>query len=380
MKKTKVCYIITKLELGGAQQVVLSLLRALDRTRFEPMLITGTGGLLDSEAQAINDCKVYFLPALLRQINPFAEVAAFFRMCSILRREKPDVVHTHSSKAGILGRCAAFVCGVPVIVHTIHGFGFHDYQSPFIKQVFIWLERITAACTDCLIAVSRKNVDKGLQHAIGVEQQYTVIRPGVDLNEVVSSAAKQQNIRAELSLPSDVPVITTIGPFKPQKNLIDFVKLAAMVNAKTRAQFLIVGDGILRPEIEECIHQLQCESKTTLLGWRNDVPAVLAGTTIFVMTSLWEGLPRSIVEAMCLGLPVVANAVDGVQEIVRHNVTGYLVTPHSLTEMADHIIYLINNPEQAKTMGAAGKNMISTEYDTPTMVKQHEALYESLLS
>lgn len=380
-KRIKVCHIITKLELGGAQQNTLYTVSHLDKERFEPVLITGRGGILDDEARSLPGVKVIFTSKLVRRVCPCTDSAGLFRLAWHLFRERPDIIHTHSSKAGILGRIAGRLTGVPVIVHTFHGFGFHDRQNFIVRWIYILVERICAAFSDKLIVVAKDNIEKALSRGIGKPGQYAVIRSGVETSRIKSLTLDKDAKRKELGIAPGETVITTIGPFKPQKNLADFVSTAAKVAEKNpKCRFLMVGDGDLRPELELQIRSLEMHNKITLLGWRRDIPEILAVTDIFVMTSLWEGLPRSILEAMCSGKPVVANSVDGVKEIVQDRKTGYLAKPFDTSGMAKLIAGLTDNAKMRNEMGAAGKAYINAEFDIDHMVRQQEDLYTTLIS
>jgi len=376
MSKLKIAHIITQLELGGAQQNTMFTVSHLDRERFEPILITGTGGILDDDARKLKDVNVIFTDGLVRAIMPVLDIAALFRIYAALRRLKPDIVHTHSSKAGILGRWAAWLAGVPVIIHTFHGFGFHDFQNPLIKWAYVFAERLTGFITNKFIVVAEGNIDKAVSHGIGKKENYTVIHSGIDTQYYKTPFNDKASKRSELGLKDNAQVITTIGPFKPQKNLTDFFKAASIIAKQNpRATFLVIGDGNLRPQFEHQIKELGISDKVKLLGWRRDTKEILAITDAFVMTSLWEGLPRSILEAMCVGIPVVANDVDGVAEVVKEGITGYLTPPRQPDQTAARILELLSNPSLAKSMSAAAKESITKDFDINQMVTQQEELY-----
>src|SRR3989339_352800 len=178
MPKLKVAHIITLLELGGAQENTLYTCEHLDSNKFDVLLICGKGGILDEKTKNIN---TYFVKALIREINPISDLTAFINIYKILKKEKPDIIHTHSSKAGIIGRWAAYFAKVPKKIHTFHGFGFHDFQNFLVKNIYILTERITANITDHFIAVSYENIAKGLKNKIGSEEKYSMIRSGIKL-------------------------------------------------------------------------------------------------------------------------------------------------------------------------------------------------------
>ncbi|MDR1952834.1 MAG: glycosyltransferase family 4 protein [Elusimicrobiota bacterium] len=369
----KVCYIITKLELGGAQKLALYVLENIDKKSFDTFLITGKGGILDDEAAL--KTKLFSLSDFVREISPLKDIKTLIEIYSILKKEKPDIVHTHSSKAGILGRIAAKLAGVKMIVHTIHGYGFNETQNRFVKYLFIFIERFCSLFSDKLICVAKEDIKKGLRYKIAKKNLFTVIRAGIDV-KYYKNFKPSIDFRNLLADGKNDSIVATIGPFKPQKNLKDFIKAAAIVLDEIKnVRFIIVGDGEQRKEIEGLIKDLKIEKNISLLGWRKDIAGILYACDIFVMTSLWEGLPCAIVEAMCAQRPVVANAVDGVKEIVQDEKTGFLIEPYQYKKTAEKIIYLIKNENERIKMGAAGKESIGEEFDLNFVVKAHENLY-----
>ena len=370
MDKIKVCHIITKLELGGAQKVALYIVSHLDKEKFIPVFIAGKGGFLDHEAAELKGVRVYLTSSLIRQIRPCRDLLGFFGLLRILIKERPGIVHTHSSKAGILGRWAAFIAGVPVIMHTVHGFGFNDRQKGIMRTILIWIERLTAKITDRLIVVTNEDKEKGLKYGIGTLDKYELIRAGIDVKAYKELRIDKAHKKAELGISPEQKVIVTIGPFKPQKNLKDFVEVAKKVHERApETVFLIIGDGQQRKEIEFLIYAYGLSEKVKLLGWRHDIAELLAVSDIFVLTSLWEGLPRTILEAMCVKLPVVANAVDGVKEIVKDGVTGYLTEPFETDRMAEIVLKLLRDSRLCEEIGQKSFAAMTDEFDINYMVK-----------
>jgi glycosyltransferase involved in cell wall biosynthesis len=380
MNKIKVCHIITMLELGGAQRNTLFTVGNLDRDKFVPVLISGRGGLLDREAKGISGLKTYFIDELTRPVSPMKDLISIFKIYKVLRVEKPDIVHTHSSKAGITGRIAAFLARIPVVIHTYHGFGFNDFQNMFSKMIYILAEKFANPLTTRFIAVTNEDITKGIKYGLGGSRKYSLIRSGIDTSKYFTPKHDKGLIKKELGIPSLENIVTTIGPFKPQKNLRDFIKACAVtLQSFPETCFIIVGDGEERQLIEELIAQLKLSEKVKLLGWRQDIDRILAVSDIFVLSSLWEGLPRSVLEAMCSGVPVVANAVDGVKEIISEGVTGFLIEPRNIKMLSDKIVYLLKNPGVAKDMGNKARESISRQYDINYMLKQQEELYTELM-
>jgi glycosyltransferase involved in cell wall biosynthesis len=377
-RKIKVIHVITLLELGGAQQNTLHTVRTLDRSRFEPVLVCGRGAILDEEAAALG-VPLHFIPSLVRPVRPWKDALAVLALARLFRREKPDVVHTHSSKAGILGRFAAALAGVPVVVQTFHGFGFTSEQRPWTRGFYVALERLAAPFTTAFIAVSRANLDEALARGIGSRDRFHLIHSGVRLADYRSLIRSREPLPG-LPLSPEHVLVTTVGPFKPQKNLGDFLEAAAAVHRVfPGARFLVVGDGEGRGELEKKRRRLGLEDVVFLPGWRRDVPAILRRTDAFVLTSLWEGLPRALVEAMAAGLPSVVNAVDGCRDVVLEGRNGYLVPPRRPDLTAERIVALLRDRPRAELMGERARASIGDEFDIDGMVRAQEDLYEELL-
>lgn len=378
--KIKVVHIITKLELGGAQANTLYTLRHLNRDRYEPFLIAGEGGILDEEARSISGLKHFFIPHLVRKISPLQDILAFFNIYKILKSIRPQVVHTHSSKAGILGRWAAWMAGVSVILHTFHGYGFNDYQSWLKRSIFMLSEKITSRITSHFIAVSRENIDKGLRFSLFHKDQVRLIRSGIDVAVFQNTVIDTEKKKRDLGLPPLSKVAGMIACMKPQKAPLDFVEVARLVNRELPdVYFLYVGDGELRSHIEDAVNKYRLNERFKMTGWRRDIPEIMRILDVLVLTSRWEGLPRVLPEAMAAGIPVVATPVDGTPEAVADGVNGFLVPPGDIKAFKDRVIFLFKNIEKAQEMGAHGTKMVE-EFNITTMPKQQEELYETLLS
>lgn len=376
MKKIKVCTIITKLELGGAQKIALSLCKNINKEVFETFMICGCGGMLDKQAN--EECKVFFVKDLVRQISPIKDLKALISIYKILKKEKPDIVHTHSSKAGIIGRIAAKLAKIHFIIHAIHGFAFNDYQNILKKYLYIILEKFCAKLSNALVVECEQTKIKGLKYNIGTERKYINIKLGVDLDKFKNYSQGKQ-LRKELSIQDDEILVSTIGPFKPQKNLSDFIKMAHIVNKQNKKiKFVITGDGVLRKELEKLIKILKLEKTVFLIGWRTDIANILYSSDIFSMTSLWEGMPVVSINAMYCGIPMVVNAVDGQIDIVKDGITGFLIKPGNIQQMANKILLLALNENLRLSFSKESKKCIDNTYTTEYMIKQHEQLYLSI--
>ncbi len=375
----RVCHIITMLELGGAQQNTLYTVRHLDRSRFDPILVTGAEGPLVEEARS-SGVRTYFMKNLVRPVSPLRDPMALAGLIRLLRRERPSIVHTHSSKAGILGRIAAAVAGVPIRIHSIHGWGFHADQGAATRGLFVGLERLASGMTTAFVAVSRANVEQGTRLGILEARRAHLIRSGIRLEEFRPAWEGEPPSGLPWAAPS--PGGATVGMvacLKPQKAPLDFVRVAAeTLRSAPGARFVLVGDGELRGAVEGLIKETGIGESVTLLGWRRDIPDLLRGFDILLHTSRWEGLPRVFPEAMATGLPVVATRVDGAPEAIEEGVTGLLSEPGEIEAMARSVAALIRDPERRRAMGRAGRARVA-EWDIDAMVRSQEALYERLM-
>jgi len=401
-----IAHIITKLELGGAQKQLLSLITHLDKKRYNSSLITAQDGLLIKDALLIKDLRLKKSRFLQRSINPLKDFLALYEIYRFIKRNKVDIVHTHSSKAGILGRWAARLSrinpargrtsnGVKIVVHTVHGWSFNEYQNCLWRKIIIWLEKFTARITDKLIVVSYHDLQKGLDNHIGYRDKYKLIRYGIDYEEFTSLdkntrqdktnyltrfSKEEAGLREELGIDIYDLVVGMVSCFKPQKSPQDFIKLAFLVNKVIpRAKFLLVGDGVLRKEIERLISKFDLGQRVILTSWRQDIPRTLSAIDVFVLTSLWEGLPISVLEAMAASRPVVVTNTGGVAEIILEGRTGFLVSPGETKKMADKLNALLKDENLRRQIGQNAKGSLDPNFTLENMVRNTEDLYQVLI-
>ncbi len=369
--------VITRLELGGAQRVVLHTVRKLDREVFEVALAWGPGERLDPEAEAIEDLQLFPVSTLVRPIAPVSDLRAVHDLRRIMRSFRPDVVHTHSSKAGILGRFAARRERVPAVIHTVHGFGFTPLQPPPMRFAFLSVEKMLARWTDHFITVSESDRRRGIELGLFPAERSTVIRAGIDLG-AFREASGGSGVRERLGIPSAAPLVTQVGNFKPQKAPLDFVRVAAEVAIQCPdAWFVMVGDGPLRPAAEELAKSLAVADRMVFCGWWDDVPALLDATTVSVLTSIHEGLPCSVVEAVAAGVPVVATAVDGTVEVIRSGVNGFLAPVGNIGALSAAVSGVLGDSAMRERMAAEEQEELD-QFDRDVMVRQQEDLYRCL--
>jgi glycosyltransferase involved in cell wall biosynthesis len=380
--RIRVLHLITRLIVGGAQENTMLTAQLLDPARWEVAIVAGPqtgseGSLIETVRE--RGIPLTLEPSLVREVNPWQDLRAIGRLARLMRRERYTIVHTHSSKAGIVGRWAAKLAGVPVILHTVHGWGHHERQSPLVRAYYIWLEKLTLPITDKLIVVSPRNTEKGLADGIGTPDDYVVIRSGIELDRFGHPQVAWAETRQAWGLPLHAPVVGTVTRLSPQKGPLDFVRAAAQIaQANPEVYFLMVGDGPLRGEVEQLAAELGIRDRLVLTGLRRDVPELLAAMDIFALSSLWEGLPRVLPQAMATGLPVIATACDGSAEAVEEGVNGFLTPPGDPAALADKVLALIRNPDLAHGLGEAGRARVA-EFDVQTMVTKIADLYQDLL-
>ncbi|HKY70309.1 MAG TPA: glycosyltransferase [Nitrospira sp.] len=377
-----ICHIITKLELGGAQEVALYAVSHLDRARFRPVLLAGAGGLLTEEARRLPGVQTIIVPSLGRRIHAISDLLAFLHLVILLRRLKPAIVHTHSSKAGILGRWAAWCARVPLILHTVHGFGITPAQPRWMRRLFILLERITGWITTHWITVAEIDVRHGREWKL-FDGNVSVIRPGIDPAPFTRPLPLEvrDSLRRELGIGSGEYLIGTVACLKPQKAPDDVIAVAGLVSAAIpEARFVVIGDGILRPQIEALIKEQGLQDRVRLAGWRRDVPRAMGCFDLLLLTSRWEGLPRVMLEAAAARLPIVATRVGGVEEAVVLPDRVRLYEAGDITGLATGVETLLRASRAGDRRPSAGESPLPKEFHVEEMVKQYQSLYDRLLS
>ena len=369
MAKIKILYIITNLALGGAQKNALYMAEHLDSCKYEKHFISAPQGALFEDTGQYKQIKFYFLPYLKRQISPIHDFLAFLAIRRYIKKHKITIVHTHSSKAGIIGRWAAKAARVSMIFHTIHGWSFNDYLPGFLKGVYVFIEKLTAKITMCMIAVSKQDIKKGLAHKIGQPQQYKLIHYGIEINKFYKHSFQKKE-RKEL-------IVGMIACLKPQKNPLDFIKVAEIISRDNKkVKFKIIGDGVLKRKLEKEIMIRGLSEQVDLLGWRRDIPELINQIDIVVLTSLWEGLPIALLEAMATAKPIVAYDTDGICEAVQHGLSGFICPKNDINSLADNIKKLLNDLILLENMGGQGYQLIcDSDFNSGAMMQSIEGLY-----
>ncbi|MBT4594870.1 glycosyltransferase family 4 protein [bacterium] len=373
-----VAYIITKLELGGAQKVCLSLREGLQRDEISVSLISGREGPLVPDVEGQEG--IHLITSIKREIGFFSifrEVKAFLKVIKTLRKIRKEnkncVAHTHSTKAGVFGRWAAFFAGIKHRVHTVHGFGFHADQSKLIWLIVYLFELFTAPITSHFVCVSSADRKLGSKILPFFKRRSSVIRAAVDFHIF------QKSELHKFPQGKDPFIIGTVSCFKPQKNLLDLVEAFAIAKKQIPGRALelhVLGDGVMRPQIEAKIKSFGIEKEVKLLGWQSDVAKHLHGWHLMAMSSLWEGLPCAVVEARLSKIPVVAYDVGGIYEIIKDNKNGFLINPKDIKGLAVKLARVASDEITYKSMCRYGDDLDG--FSLEKMVAQHEELYRRL--
>jgi len=370
--------------LSGVQKVTLDEFTSLPRETYLLSLICKEAGPLSERADSIGvDC--HFVPNLVRPISPKADLRALRQLIRLLRFLRPHLLHTHSSKTGILGRIAGRVASVPVVVHTVHGFAFPFGQSRLARAIYYAIEYFGCHLCDALVVVNAADRRIAVEKLNMRPEKVHLIPNGIDpfaLGRL--SQEPRQTLRRDLFADAcdDVVCIGMVGRLWRQKNPECLVRAAIELHQRGCRNFrvILVGDGDLRGSLEVLIDQNGVGGIVRLLGWREDVPRLLGALDIFVLPSRWEGMPLAIIEAMAAGLPVVASDIPGNRDLVSEGIDGILFCADDHVGLADRLHELITDPSRAMAMGSAAQSKAIREYSLERRTLRIDALYRQLLS
>jgi glycosyltransferase involved in cell wall biosynthesis len=371
----RVAQVITRF-MAGAGGVALRGALALDPARYDVHFIIGSGDRLVDEAKSAG-FEVTTVPSLHAEVAPWRDLQALRDLTSVLATGSFDIVHTHSAKAGTLGRLAARRAHIQRVVHTFHGFPFHEFQSALRRSVYIGIERYLGTITDAILAVGPQIAAEAIRRSIALPERVRTIGVAVPLGPPPSTADRAE-ARRLLGVPLGMTVVGTVGRLDYQKAPEHFVEAVAQLN-RPEVFAVWIGDGPQRSKIERMVAKRGLSERFALLGDRADVARLLPGLDIFAMASRYEGLPCAIVEAMAATRPVVATAVNSVPSIVVPGVTGLLVPPGRVELLSRAIAYLVDRPEVAACFGAAGRAALGREMTPSALGEILDATYRSLL-
>jgi len=383
-RKYKILRIIARLNIGGPALHVIILNSELDPQRYISQLVTGRespaeGNMYDLAAR--KGVEPIVIDALGREIFFKEDFRALIKLIRLINAERPDIVHTHTAKAGTLGRIAAKLTGVPIIIHTFHGHVFHSYFGYLKSKFFLWLERLLAKFTDVIITVGNQQRREIINYKVARPEKVLSIPLGLDLKPFINSKADSFQLRRELSLPEEILLVGIVARLVPIKNHLCFLKAARILSDQfDNVRFLVIGDGELRGMLEQKTRDLKLGSRVIFMGFQHNLLKIYAGLDIVTLSSFNEGLPVALIEAMAAGKPVISTDVGGVRDLILDGYNGLLVPSNDPAALADAILYLLRKPERRRMMGEAGRAKAYPLFDKSRLVNDIDNLYQKLLS
>ena len=383
-RRMRVLHVITRMIVGGAQENTLLTVQGLDRMpEYEVTLVSGIergpeGSLLEQARQTVD---LALIPELARSVNPAADLRALAKLYRFIRRGRYHVVHTHSSKAGVLGRLAAKLAGTPIIVHTLHSLVFHDYQPRVVNRTWWAIKKACAPLTDHYISVADAISEKAIAEGIAPPERFSTVYSGMELEWFLSFKGDRASTRRELGIPDQAPVVGKVArlfPLKGHEQLLDAAPRIAAAHPDVR--FLLVGDGSLHEQVRARARAAGLEDRFVFAGLipRERMPAMLAAMDVLVHTSLREGIARALPQALAMGVPCVSVDLDGAPEVVVQGRTGYLVPPRDPVALADAVARLLSDEPLRARMGKSGRELVDPAFRAATMVDRIAALYQRL--
>ena len=377
--------------MGGSAQNTLLTCIGLSKKGYDVILAHGLSlesHMTDTEEKSVTDLiekakkhgtRVISIPSLVRRIDPFKDIRAFFSLWRVLAEEKPTIVHAHTSKAGLLGRWAAKMAKTPIIVYTPHGHVFYGHFGSLASKVFLFLEKLGATITDHVIALTKGEEKDYISLSMYSPQNLTTIHSGVNIEQYMTSNTNGFDKKNSLGLNPQDPIVGTVGWLTPVKGPVHlFNAMIHVWEAFPKIQLLYVGKGPLIEDLKELVLNSGVSEKVKFLGWRSDVQEIIPIIDLFVLPSLNEGMGRVLVEAMASKRPIVASRVGGIIDLIKNGYNGLLVSPGDEQELAEAIIELMNNPERAKEMGKKGE-ILSRHFTVDNMIKKIDKLYSDLI-
>jgi glycosyltransferase involved in cell wall biosynthesis len=385
-KPIRVLHIITRMIVGGAQENTLLSVIGLDAMPdYDVTLLSGIDKGREGEllSQARETTQLIVLPEMGRSINPFSDIAAFWKLYKIIRKGRYHIVHTHSSKAGVLGRIAAWLAGTPLIVHTLHSLVFHEYQPWVVNRAWWLMKKICAPITDYFISVSEIIVQKAIAAGVDKPEKFRTIYSGMELDWFLNVKFDAMKVRAEFGIPEDAPVVGKIARLFPLKGHDQLMEAAPeIVKRVPNVRFFLIGDGMLYEHLQERAREYGILENFVFAGLidRKRIPEMISAMDIVVHTSLREGLARVLPQSLAMGKPCVSFDIDGAPEVVIDDYTGYLVKPFDSAGLADRIARLLQDDKLRQTMGENGRRHVDPNFRSEKMVADISDVYKMLLT
>jgi glycosyltransferase involved in cell wall biosynthesis len=377
----KILQIITLFSIGGATETVVSMAERLIKKGYKVDIATGPhinseGSMYDTAEE--KKLSVITFRNLRREINLLRDIAIIIQLALFIRKGNYDVVHTHSSKAGVVGRIAAFLANTPLILHTVHGLPFHRYQPEIKKKFFIWVEKFSNLFSNKIIAVTDTIIQTMLDEKIGSKDKYYMVRSGFDTSNYQQNGNQRNFLRHRYGInENDIVIgkIARLSELKGHKYLLEaFIPVSHKI---PNAKLLIVGNGELEYELKRLVESKKIGDKVIFSGLitPEEIPNVIEVMDILVHTSLLEGLARVLPQAIMMKKPVISFNLDGAHEVIKSGETGYLIQPLNVKDLSEKIIYLCQNPHLICKFGEEGKNFIGDQFSSEVMVDKIEEVY-----
>jgi len=379
LPKVKVLHVITRFIGGSGGNTLISAVE-IDSARYETWVAAMPGGPLWEQARAGGVGTVH-IRHMRERISPVNDLLACLELVRLIRRERFTVVHTHCSKAGLIGRVAARLAGAPAVVHTFHLFAAHEGLGRVRRFAYLALDRSVRSLADCYVAVAPRVAQEAVEKRLAPPGSIVVVPSAVYLDQIPVTA--EPDVRAELGLAPDAPLVGTVGRIVAQKCPIDFVRMCALIHEqRSDVQFIMVGDATLETAGLEAETRREAERlgiPILFTGFRPDAPRIAAAFDVYVVPSLYEGLGRAVTEAMASARPVVATAVNGVPDLVEPGSTGLLAQPGDPASLAGAVLWMLEHPAEASQMGAQGRERVRAHFGPAVMCGALDALYSELL-
>lgn len=373
IEKLRICHVITRMIVGGAQEnTLLTIIDHLEKGH-EVVLVTGPSpgpeGELLRQYDDISGLEIVEISSLVRELSPLRDFRAYRMLKDFFAKGNFDVVHTHSSKAGVIARGAAWAVGVPFVVHTVHGQAFHRYEKPWKNRIYIAAEKWAAARCHRIYAVAQAMIDQCVAAGIAAADKYKVVYSGMKLEPFLHSV-NDPVLRKKLGIPGDAIVVGAIARLFPLKGYEFLIPAAEQIlNQTDKVHFLIVGDGIMNESIRQEVKNAGFEDKFSFTGLVPpvDIPRYTGIMDMLVHLSLREGLPRTVVQALASGKPAIAFNLDGSPEVIINGKTGFIVEPEQIEDVVKGVLTLAGDDELRIAMGAAGRELVKARFSWRTM-------------
>jgi glycosyltransferase involved in cell wall biosynthesis len=379
LTKIKVLHIHTRGIIGGSGTNTLLTMLGMPKDKYESELACGSEGPLVDAAKN-NNLKLEIIPHLRNEINIFYDILALFELIALINRKDYEIVHTHNSKAGILGRFAANICRVPIIIHSQHSCVFkYGTLNYFQKKFYYLLEKISAKFTDKIIYISESLKQEFIDANIGCEKNSVVIYSGIVLEKFRMKVGVLEKNEV-LGLRKDEFIVGVVSRLEPGKGNEFIIKaIPRIIQDVPNIKFIFVGDGNLRNYLEELVDSLKVREKVLFLGLRDDVYDLLQMFDIVCLASLYEGMGRVLLESQAAGRPVVATKIGGIIDIVKDNKTGFLVPPKDVNALAEAIIKLAQDHHLRRQMSEEARRFVDYRFSSAKMVVDIYNVYEELV-